>query len=170
LIKSPPRLRGAVPKTVQAFGGEDPEELVQDAIVIAAQMLHSVEAAGRSVTPSNIAYYAVLHLKAGRRSQSGSRADVMAPATQLDRRSSLSSMQEEIAYDPELDESVSLENMLCSKGEDPATMGGRNLDWDGFIRGHDYRYGLLLRGMAEGRTLRDSAERCGETEWSIYHL
>jgi hypothetical protein len=57
-------------------------------------MLHSVEAAGKDVTPGNIAYYVVLHMKSGSRSQSGSRADDMAPGTQLDRRSSVRSTED----------------------------------------------------------------------------
>ena len=50
-----PRLRAAIPKSVQPVGAEDAEELVQDGIMIAAQMLDSVERRGRTVTPGNIA-------------------------------------------------------------------------------------------------------------------
>lgn len=102
--KIAPRLRHAIPKAVHPFGGEDAEELVQDSIAIAAQMLHSVESAGKDFTPGNIAYFAVLHMKSGRRSQSSSRTDVMAPGTQLDQRCSVQSVDEEVGYDPELDE------------------------------------------------------------------
>jgi len=42
-----PRLRSAIPKCVMPVGAEDSEELVQDAIVTAAQMLKRVEASAR---------------------------------------------------------------------------------------------------------------------------
>ena len=50
-----PRLRSAIPNCVYPVGAEDAEELVQDAIVIAAKMLDNVERSGKSVTPGNIA-------------------------------------------------------------------------------------------------------------------
>jgi hypothetical protein len=165
-----PRIRATVPKSVQSFGGEDAEELIQDAIAVAAQMLHQVEASGKNATAGNIAYYALLHLKAGRRSQSGTRTDVMAPATQLDRRCALSSLEAEVGYDPELDEPITLDGLLSTDKDDPATVAARDLDWGGFISSRDYRYGVLLRGMAEGRTVRECAADCGEDRWSVYHL
>jgi hypothetical protein len=87
-------------------GAEDSEELVQDAIVTAAQMLSRLDVAGKTVSPGNVAYYTILHMKSGRRSQCRSRADVMACCTQLDHRSSLLSTEEEVVWDPELDEPV----------------------------------------------------------------
>jgi len=165
-----PHLRSVIPHAVTPFGGEDPEELVQDSIVVAAQLLHSVEAQGKTVTAKNIVYYAILSMKSGRRSQSGSRADAMAPATQLDQKSRLSSTEDEIGYDPELDEPITLGDMLSCDHEDPATLGARNLDWETFIGSHDYRYGIILKGMAEGRNLRESAENCGVGKWAGYHL
>ena len=68
-----PRLRSAIPKCVHPVGAEDAEELVQDAIATAAQMLHNVEALGKTVTPGNIAYFTILHMKSGRRSVCRSR-------------------------------------------------------------------------------------------------
>ena len=78
-----PRLRSAIPRTVNYVGCEDAEELVQDATTIAAKMLHSVELAGKTVTPGNIAYYAIQHVKSGRRSTGSSTLDVMGRGTQL---------------------------------------------------------------------------------------
>src|SRR5580692_14479 len=97
-----PRLRAAIPRCVSAVGAEDADELVQDAICVAAKMLHNVEAAGKTVTPGNIAYYSILHMRSGRRSQSGSRADVMATGTILDDKSSVLSFEEEVGYDEEI--------------------------------------------------------------------
>ena len=38
----------------------------------------------------------------------------------------------------------------------------RNLDWELFLATHDYRYGVILKGMAEGRSLKDTAAAQGE--------
>ena len=156
-----PRLRSAIPKVVKTVGAEDQEELVQDAIATAAQMLDAVERNGKTVTPGNIAYYTILHMKSGRRSQCRSRADAMAQGTQLDGKSSVLSLEEEVGYDPELDEAVTLGDVLASNREDPSLAAGRNIDWELFIETHDYRYGLIIRGFAQGKALFDTAKDCG---------
>jgi len=159
--KIAPRLRALVPKSVRSVGAEDGEELIQDAIAVAAQMLHSVERHGKKVTPGNITYYAMLHMKSGRRSQTASRADVMASATQLDHKSAVLSFEDEVGYDPELDAPITLGELLASEHEDPSLAGARNLDWDSFIGSRDYRYGVIARNLAQGETMRDAAKACG---------
>jgi hypothetical protein len=165
-----PRLRSAIPKCVQKVGAEDEEELVQDALVTAAQMLDSVERKGRTVTPGNIAFYTILHMKSGRRSQCRSRADTMANGTQLDHKSCVLSFEEEVGYDPELDEAITLGNILAGNREDPAMAAARNIDWALFIETHDYRYGLIIQGFAAGKALSDVAKGCGAGYSSIYQL
>ena len=165
-----PRLRTLVPKSVKPVGAEDTEELVQDAIVIAAQMLHRVELSGKKFTPGNIAYYALLHMRSGRRSQSANRTDTMAPGTQLDAKSTVLSFEEEVGYDPELDAPITLGELLASEHEDPAMEAARNIDWELFIRTHDYRYGIMIKGIAEGQSLKATAERSGHLYMSLYGL
>ena len=157
-----PRLRTLVPKSVKPVGAEDAEELVQDAITIAAQMLHRVEQTGKKFTPGNIAYYAVLHMRSGRRSQGSSHADIMGIGTQLDRKSTVLSFEEEVGYDPELDAPITLGELLASEHEDPAMEAAKNVDWELFLATHDYRYGVIIKGMAEGRSLKDTAAAQGE--------
>ena len=48
-----PRLRCVISQ-IQPVGAEDTEELLQDAIGLAAQMLHALEARGKKVTPGNV--------------------------------------------------------------------------------------------------------------------
>ena len=158
-----PRLRTLVPKSVKPVGAEDTEELVQDAIVIAAQMLHRVEQSGKKFTPGNIAYYALLHMRSGRRSQSATRTDTMAQGTQLDAKSTVLSFEEEVGYDPELDAPITLGELLASEHEDPSMEAARNVDWELFLATHDYRYGIMVKGMAEGRSLKDTA--AAQKEW-----
>lgn len=156
-----PRLRSAIPKCVQTVGAEDAEELVQDAIATAAQMLHNVERAGKEVTPGNIAYYTILHMKAGRRSQCRSRADAMANGTQLDHKSCVLSFEEEVGFDPELDEPITLGQILAVEREDPSMAAARDIDWELFIQTHDYRYGVIVKGLIEGKTAKATAEENG---------
>ena len=165
-----PRLRTLVPKSVKPVGAEDTEELVQDAIVVAAQMLDRVERSGKKVTAGNIAYYALLHMRSGRRSQGSSRTDTMAPGTQLDHSSTVLSFEEEVGYDPELDEPIVLGELLASDHEDPAMEATRNIDWQLFLVTHDYRYGVIIKGMAEGRTLKDTSRDAGAGYSRLYQI
>jgi len=165
-----PRLRTLVPKSVKPVGAEDQEELIQDSLAIAANMLHRVEQSGKQFTPGNIAYYVILHMRSGRRSQGSSRSDVMAQGTQLDGSSSVLSFEEEVGYDPELDEPITLEQLLESEHEDPAMEAARIVDWEVFIATHDYRYGVIIKGMAEGQTMKATAERSGHLYASLYGL
>jgi len=48
-----PRLKSAIPVAVICVGCEDAAELVQDATAFAAKLLHSVDKAGKKVTPGN---------------------------------------------------------------------------------------------------------------------
>ena len=61
-----PRLRHLIPHHVPRVGSEDPEELLQDATLIAVRLLARARVNGKTVTPGNIAYYTLLHLRSGR--------------------------------------------------------------------------------------------------------
>ena len=63
-----PRLRASIPRNVNQIGSEDAEELIQDSFCMAAKLLDNAEKANKTVTPGNISYYTILHMKSGRRS------------------------------------------------------------------------------------------------------
>jgi hypothetical protein len=65
----------------------------------------------------------------------------MAPETQRDRKNSVLPLEEEVGYDPELDEAVTLGDVLASNREDPSMAAAWDIDWTLFIETHDYRYG-----------------------------
>jgi len=88
-----PRLRATMPY-IRGVGSEDTEELLQDALAVAAKMLHDLEERGKEVTPGNIAYYTIIHMKSGRRSYSAGRTDVMNAGTQLDSLSLVHSLED----------------------------------------------------------------------------
>jgi hypothetical protein len=157
-----PRLRQAIPHAVGKVGIDDAEELVQDAIAVAAKMLHDLERRGKSVTPGNVAYYTILNIKSGRRSTGTGRTDVMMPGTQLDGTSCVLSLEDEVGYDPELDEPIRLGEMLADSADDPSMEGARNLDWESFLQSRDYRYRVIVQGIVEGKTTLATAKECGE--------
>ena len=165
-----PRLRSVIPRVVMPVGAEDSEELVQDALYTAARMLDSVDRQKKKVTAGNIAYYAILHMKSGRRGNSCGRTDVLAPTTQLDSRSSVLSMEEEVGWDPEMDEPITLGELLASEHEDPAMIAARDIDWDLFLATHDYRYGVIVKGLLEGKNFGETARGCGAGFSRVYQL
>jgi len=154
-----PRLKAVIPH-IKKVGAEDSEELFQDGLALAAKMLHDLEARGKQVTPGNVAYYTLLHLKSGRRSHSSGRTDAMSSGGQLDGKSCVLSLETEVGYDPELDEPVRLEEMLTCSTDDPSMTAARNLDWDAFLGSHDYRYGVIVRALVEGKSKLEMARAC----------
>lgn len=165
-----PRLRATIPRVVKQVGAEDAEELIQDGMAIAAQMLDSAERNGKAVTAGNVSHYVILHLKSGRRSQSGSRTDAMAGGTQLDSKSAVVSVEEEVGHDPELDEPVCLGSLLCGESDDPSKVAERVIDWEQFLGAHDYRYGVIARDLASGKTVVTAAKECGISYWEMAYL
>ena len=151
-----PRLRASIPRNVNYVGSEDAEELIQDSIAIAAKMLHSAEAAGKELTPGNLAYYALQHVKSGRRSTGSSVVDVMATGTQLNGSARLNSLDEPLA-DQTSGESFTFNDVLASDQEDPATIAGRNLDWQSLLTRLTAREKAMVTYLLEGKTVSDVA-------------
>jgi len=151
-----PRLRASIPRNVHCVGSEDAEELIQDSIAIAAKMLHSAEAAGKQLTPGNLAHYALKHVKSGRRSTGSSVVDVMAPGTQLNGHARLNSLDEPVA-DQTSGEGFTFNDVLASDQEDPATIAGRNLDWQSLLTRLSAREKAMVTYLLEGKTVSDVA-------------
>jgi len=153
-----PRLR-ATSRCLPQVGADDAEELYQDGLAIAAQMLDSAEKKGKKVTAGNIAWYASKQLSTGRRSNYGGRADVLSPAAQLDGNAQLTSMQHEVAHahEPESGggDGVVLVELLASDTEDPAEAACRNLDWSDFVAGLDSLSHRMITVFARGGSARE---------------
>jgi hypothetical protein len=166
-----PRLHAIIPNAVKPVGGEDAEELVQDSIVVAAQMLHNLEARGKQVTPGNVCYYVTLHMKSGRRSYSAGRTDVMNSGTQLDGKSCVLSMEEPAGVDAETGEEIPLGEMLSDNHmDDPSMCASRNVDWEQFLSTHDGRYGDLVMDIASGKTALGAARENNQSYFRIRML
>jgi len=156
-----PRIRYGVcsGRGVKTVGGEDIEELIQDATAHAALLLHRAEESGKEVSCGNIAYYALLHTRSGRRSTGGSRTDVMAPGTQLDGKSCVLSFEEPVGFDHETGEAVALGDILAGDDVDPSVAAARNIDWEEFLGGHDRRYTSMVMSTVNGKPLRGLKRR-----------
>ena len=112
-----PRLKSAIPKTASMIGSEDAQELVQDSIAMAARMLHNTEQAGKTVTPGNIAYYTIQHIKSGRRSTGSSVVDVLGSGTQLNGNTRLTSLEDVAAIDEETGGEVYFHDVLSNNDQ-----------------------------------------------------
>ena len=124
-----PRLRSAIPNNVNKIGSEDAQELIQDSICMAAKLLTNAENQNKSVTPGNIAYYTILHMKSGRRSYGSSTVDVLGTGTQLNGKSTTTSFDEVVDVN-ELGEEFTVNDVFSDDHEDgPASQHnspGRN--------------------------------------------
>ena len=154
-----PRLRSAIPNAVCFVGSEDAEELIQDGTALAARLLHSVEQAGKRVTPGNITFYTIQHLRSGRRSTGSSVVDVMQSGTQLNQNTQLVSLEEVSLVEGENNESFTLGDVLSSDQEDPAMVAARRMDWEAFRETQPVRSKAILDCVAEGGCLTEVAQQ-----------
>lgn len=165
-----PRLRSSVPLVAHCVGAEDPEELIGDATLHAARILHSAESRGKTVSASSVAYYAIEHTRSGRRSCGNSCTDVMSAATQLQSRSRLESLETVVAEAQETGGEIwELHDVLASGAEDPATKAMRNLDWQSFIAQLSARDRSIIQFMIEGTQGPAIARKLGVCSSTIHH-
>jgi hypothetical protein len=155
-----PRLRSAVPLVARGVGAEDPEELIGDATLHAARILHSAEARNKTVSASSVAYYAIEHTRSGRRSCGNSASDVHGAATQLKGRSKLESMEQVVASNEECGGEIwELHDVLSTDADDPGSKAARKMDWSEFVSGLSAREQAVIECLVAGRSLRNAAKR-----------
>ena len=164
-----PRLRNIIPN-IKPVGAEDTEELLQDALAVAAKMLHDLEQRGKTVTPGNVVYYTVLHMKSGRRSYSAGRTDTMGSGTQLDGKSMVLSFEEPAGIDPETGEEIPLGDLLSGHGDDPSMTASRTIDWEAFLATRNPRYAGLVCDLAQGKNAMDSAKSRRQSYFQVRQL
>ncbi len=148
-----PRIAASVPRCVTHVGIEDTEEIVQDASAMAARMLTSAENNQKQVTPGNIAYYTLQHMKSGRRFVGHSSVDVLGTATRLNGKAVVQSFEEAIEVHESDPDSFTLHHAFADQGEDPATTAARKMDWETFVATQDECDRAILRFAAEGEPI-----------------
>jgi hypothetical protein len=162
-----PRLRGAIPTAVPIVGTDDIDELVQDGIVIAVQIYRRARKAGKKVTPGNLTYYTLLHLRAGRRSTGFRKSDVHHPAAQLSGHVRLQSLDQPVCEDEHGEETLTLHDCLAAPGDDPATSAARSLDWASVLDSLDRAKKAILIALVEGTELTMLVRRLGKSRSSL---
>jgi len=164
-----PRIAGAVPHSILCVGAEDRQELVCDGITMAAKMVDRLEQQGKldKVTPGNIAYYTLQHLKSGRRANGSSTVDVMASRTQLNRSTRLHSLSEVVSESECGFEIFELQDVISNDREDPGTIAARNLDWQTFTASLNQLELLLIECLVSGLGIREAAELAHVSYWTM---
>ena len=161
-----PIIRNTIPRTARPMGSEDHEELIQDATASAAEMIESMEKAGKKPLPNSIAYYSIQRTKSGRRSYGDNRTDVMFPGYQMDHEGSVCSMQ-----DPVCDEDdATVGDTIASRSEDTASKVLRKIDWDAFLDTLDARKRRVVEEMMLGYGTGDIARLLAVTAPRIVQL
>ena len=154
-----PRIRAAVPRSVRTVGSEDHEELIQDTICMAARLYENAERAGKSVSPSNIAYYAIQHVRSGRRAWGQSTTDLLHPGTQLCGRSRLEGFEDPVRTEEGSTDPLLLADVFSVHEEDPSIEAARKLDWEQFTATLNDRFRAIVEVLAQGGCLKEVAAR-----------
>ena len=172
-----PRLISAIPQALSIIGSEDAEELIQDGTLIAAQMIHNAEQAGKKVvrnpgaggrgarkvktiSAGNVAYYTIQKLKCGRRSTGSSTVDVYGSGTQINGTTRLTSLDEaRQANVDDVGEPLVLHDVLSRDEEDPATKASRKMDYQTFMASLSARDQAIINCLVEGKPLASLARR-----------
>jgi DNA-binding CsgD family transcriptional regulator len=179
-----PRLISAIPQAVSFIGSEDAKELVQDGTLIAAQMIHNAEQAGkevvrnpgagrrgarkvRTISAGNIAYYTIQKLKCGRRSTDSSVVDVYGSGTQINGHTRLTSLDESMASVDDVGEPLLLHDVLSTDQEDPATKAARRIDWQMFMAGLSKKERVMIESLSEGKTFEEVGQKCNASYSAI---
>jgi len=169
LLELESRLRVAVPQLVPMIGADDPDELVQDGLVIALRIYRSAQAAGKKVTVGNLVYYTIRHLRSGRRSTGERQNDVLHPAATLRGHCQVQSLDQPLSHYDESEEALTLHDCLASAADDPATSAARRLDWPKVTGGLDAVRSAILLALLEGTALILLVPRLKRSRSSLHH-
>ena len=164
-----PIITATVPQVVRPVGAESYDELVQDTVATAAQMVESCEVRGKQIIPNSVAYYAIQRAKHGRRSQSAARMDVMCPAAALDRQVEMDCLDNQVG-ECEFGEPLTLHDVLTSGNEDPSQTAARELDWAELLEDFNDRDIAVLQCTVNGDRLDKLALKFGVSSARLCQL
>ena len=153
-----PILKVAVPRCVRPLPGETVGDLIADAIGSAVKSIVSLENRGKPLPARSISYYSIQHLKVGRRMLDCGVADVYASPRRR-ANDDITSFDEVFEF---LDgESHTIEDLIPDPHPDPSEEVGRRLAWDDLMGCLTCQQRKVLRDVAEGRRLVDTAKELG---------
>jgi 4-hydroxy-3-methylbut-2-en-1-yl diphosphate synthase IspG/GcpE len=164
-----PRIAAVVPRSIQAVGAEDSQELVADGICMAAKMVDRLEHQGKlgKVSPGNVAFYCLQHLKSGRRAGGSSTVDAHGTQSQLNGASKLHSLSEVVSESECGNEIFELQDVISNDHEDPGTVAARRLDWDTLCQSLTQLEMLLIKCLVNGLGIREAAEIAHVSYWTM---
>ncbi len=167
LQKIVPIIAAAVPRTVRPTGCEDTEELVQDTIATAAEMLESVEQAGKKPVPRSIAFYSIQRAKSGRRAYQNSHWDVMSPAFLTANEDAVQYMDAPLSDEAE---HMTMHDCIAARRESPDEEALRRIDWEELMASLDGRDQRILDDTAVGRQVKATANDLGVSPARVVQL
>jgi hypothetical protein len=156
-----PRLGSAIPRSVLCVGTENHRELVQDGITMAAKMIDRVEQQGKmgKVSPGNIAYYTLQHLKSGRRATGSSAVCIHGSMTQLNGCAEVHSLSEVVSQAEGGDDIHELNDVISNTAEDPSMSAARKMDWDVFCKNLNRAELTLIKCLVQGLSIKEAAKQ-----------
>ncbi len=160
-------VKATIPKVARPIGSEDTEELIQDTLASAAEMIESMERQGKEPIPNSIAFYSIQRTKSGRRSTGAQRTDVMSPGFAMDNED-LFSMDADLADDEGCP--MSLHDVIAADSEDPSETVLRDLDWHEFLTNLDVRKRRILAELMVGMGTNEIAKLFGISAARITQL
>src|ERR1017187_3346738 len=159
-----PRIRGSLSNAAQ-IGADDLGEMAQDGIAIAATLLASAEARGKSISAGNVAFYATRLVRQGRRSTGQSTTDAMSPRTQIAARCRVESLDQPIVGEAEGDD-LCLHDVLAAGNADPSQKAAKRLDWKPLVDSLDATARKILHCLMAGEELTTLGPKRERRRWS----
>ena len=126
---------------------------------MAARLYENAERAGKAVSPSNIAYYAIQRVRSGRRAWGQSTTDLLHPGTQLCGRSRMEGFEDLVRTEEGSTDPLLLADVFSVHEEDPSMEAARNLDWKQFTATLNERFRAIVEVIAQGGCLKEVAAR-----------
>ncbi len=167
LLKIVPVIEATIPRVAKPTGCEDHEELIQDTIASAAEMLQSVEKAGKKAIPKSIVFYAIQRSRSGRRAYQCAKNDVLSQVFRAQHEDRLSYLDEPLSEEAE---HLTLHDCIAERREDPASESLRKIDWNEFNGTLNWREKKLINDVAEGNQGIDTAKALGVSTGRVVQL
>ena len=164
-----PILNRTVPRVVNPTDSEDSEELVEDTIATAAEMLQSLEKAGRKIPARSVAFYSIQRAKSGRRAYQSGAADPLSPVFRTRNTSAIIPIDAPISSEGE-GAHRAMTDFIASGIEDPSETALRRIDWENFLGTLAGREKQILACIADGWRNMDIAKRFKVTPARITQL
>jgi len=153
-----PILSRTVPRVVNPSDCEDSEELVQDTLATAAEMLQSLEKAGRKIPAKSVAFYSIQRAKSGRRAYQSGASDPLSPVFRTRNTSAIVPIDAPLSSEGE-GSGQTMNDYISSGKEDPSETALRRIDWECFLGTLPTRERQMLSCIADGWRNMDIARR-----------